>query len=422
MSKFIIIGAGPAGIGAAYILNKKGYSVLLLDERDCYGGLCSYFKVGDYIFDRFVHVSFAQDKQIIDLYKKSGDFEKIKPIMYNRYKDLWIPHPVQDNLSYLPLTIRVKILLSFLTKKNYNIDNYAHWLYNNYGKFFSKEFPFKYTNLYWQMQPKDMETSWIGNRISNTTFLNLLKNSFFHKENINYYAKEFNYPKKGGFSSFFDYMANDLNFIYNSKVVKIDTKEKEVMTDSGEKYNYDILINTSPLKDLANIVVESSYEIKNRSKLLSHTSGYIVSIGLNKEPIAQNSIFFYNYNKDLLAARVYFPHKKTLTNCPKGCYSLQIEIYTKNGNRLDTASKSFQDTINKVLSYCLLDKTNIVFQDIRYEKYANIIFDKNIYQVRKELLEYFNSKDIISIGRFGSWDYLWSFQALKQGLDLGDKF
>ena len=63
----------------------------------------------------------------------------------------------------------------------------------------------------------------------------------------------------------------------------------------------------------------------------------------------------------------------------------------------------------------LFEQKDIVVQDIRMEKYANIIFDHEIYKNRQIVLDYLTSQGILSIGRFGKWDYLWSHQAFKSG-------
>ena len=66
----------------------------------------------------------------------------------------------------------------------------------------------------------------------------------------------------------------------------------------------------------------------------------------------------------------------------------------------------------------LFSKKDIVVKDIRFEKYANVTFDKNIYQNREIILKYLTKVGIESIGRFGKWDYLWTFQAFQSGMEV----
>ena len=63
----------------------------------------------------------------------------------------------------------------------------------------------------------------------------------------------------------------------------------------------------------------------------------------------------------------------------------------------------------------LFTANDIVEQDIRFEPYANILFDKDIYRNRSTVLDFLDDQKITSIGRFGKWDYLWSHQAFESG-------
>ena len=72
--------------------------------------------------------------------------------------------------------------------------------------------------------------------------------------------------------------------------------------------------------------------------------------------------------------------------------------------------------MGKLIKLNVLKQEDILFIDVRYEKYANVIFDQNIYTMRKIVRDYLWSIGIETIGRFGEWDYLWSDQSLLSGL------
>ena len=74
-----------------------------------------------------------------------------------------------------------------------------------------------------------------------------------------------------------------------------------------------------------------------------------------------------------------------------------------------------KNTIEKLVGMGLFTEDEIVVKDIRFEKYANVTFDKDIYTNREIVLNYLKKLGIESIGRFGKWDYLWTFQAFESG-------
>jgi protoporphyrinogen oxidase len=106
---------------------------------------------------------------------------------------------------------------------------------------------------------------------------------------------------------------------------------------------------------------------------------------------------------------------KSPDNVPEGCSSLQLEIYCKE--KAFTNEEIYKRSIGKLTELDLVKKEDILFTDIRFEKYANVIFDKDIYINRKIVRDYLSSQKIRTIGRFGEWDYLWSDQSLLSGLN-----
>ena len=65
-------------------------------------------------------------------------------------------------------------------------------------------------------------------------------------------------------------------------------------------------------------------------------------------------------------------------------------------------------------------KTELIVKDIRFSKYCNIVFDHNIYNTRKVILDYLTSKNVIPIGRFGKWEYYWSDQSFISGYSAAE--
>jgi len=113
---------------------------------------------------------------------------------------------------------------------------------------------------------------------------------------------------------------------------------------------------------------------------------------------------------------VYSPSLKSPDNAPEGCSSLQLEIYCEKDKY--TKEELLAGSVDKLIEQGVIRKEDILFIDVRFEPYANVIFDHNIYEARKIVRNYLASIGIETIGRFGEWDYLWSDQALYSGLSI----
>jgi protoporphyrinogen oxidase len=415
--KNIIIGGGVSGIAAAYELKKYKLESIVFEKNDDWGGLLDNFEIDGFRFDKFVHLSFTNNKYVNDIFFQT-QYISHEPLSYNFYKGHWLKHPAQNNLFSLEKNEKEKIINDFKNRKDKDVSeitDYEDWLRVQYGDYFAENFPMVYTEKYWTVKAKELEIKWVGSRMYKPSLDEVMKGCENSKTPNTYYAKEMRYPMKGGYKSFILPMTKDIDIRTNSKVLKIDLSNKTVKLTNGQLYEFDNLISSLPLTEICLLIDDVPDFVLEASKKLNYTSGYIVSLGFNKQEVG-DKLWFYIYDKDILPARVYSPSMKSADNVPKGCSSIQAEIYYKNNQKLDISdSEILEQTINKFISIGLFKIEDLVVKDIRCEKYANVIFDHDIYKNREIVLDYLKQMDIISVGRFGEWEYFWSDQSLLSG-------
>lgn len=418
--KTIILGSGIAGISAGYHLEKEGDKVVIFEKDNDWGGLCGNFTIDGFRFDKFVHFTFTDDSYIKGIFEKSSPLFEHPSISSNYYKGYWLKHPAQNNLATLPTDEKVKIIDSFINRTQKNIEDikdYEEWLRVQYGDYFAEKFPFKYTRKYWGLEPRQLETKWVGNRMHSPSLVEMLKGAFEQQEENFYYTKYMRYPKKGGFRSILNDCRKGLDIRFNKEVIKIDITEKSVIFKDGTTQSYDKLISTLPLPEIVDMIDSCPQEVKEAGHNLHNTCGYMVSLGFKRPDVAKH-LWFYIYDEDILSARVYSPSMKSPDNVPNGCSSLQAEIFFDCKAEISSADIVLKNTIDKLVEMGLFEEDEIVVKDIRFEKYANVTFDKDIYKNRQIVLDYLEKVGIKSIGRFGKWDYLWTFQAFESGMEV----
>ena len=382
----LILGAGISGLGAAYKLSCNGRQTVVLEKDTTYGGLCGNFTIDGFRFDRFVHFSFAKDEQVNRIFMDgAGEVFRHVPNAYNLYQGIWIKHPAQNNLYPLSQKMKDAVVRDFLSRPtdidSSQIENYDQWLRLQFGHFFAEHFPIPYTKKYWMTEAKDLETRWMGSR----------EGSRLYQPSVEEVIR------------------------YNQQVISIDIEKRLLRTSEGDEYQFDRLISSLPLPEVIKMLKNVPVDVCNAATRLHCTCGYQISVGLKTKNIPPY-LWWYIYDEDILPARVYSPSLKSPDNAPEGCSSLQMEVYCNRDEY--TQEELLARSVGKLVSLNILKEEDILFTDIRFEPYANVIFDHNIYEARKIVRDYLSSVGIETIGRFGEWGYLWSDQSLMNGLKV----
>ena len=88
---------------------------------------------------------------------------------------------------------------------------------------------------------------------------------------------------------------------------------------------------------------------------------------------------------------------------------------------IKTLDEIKEDTIKQLINMKLFNNEDIKVSDVKFIKYANVMFTNDIYENRNIGHKYLDDKGIFYAGRFGEWDYLWSDQSLISGKKAAEK-
>jgi protoporphyrinogen oxidase len=420
----VILGSGIASLSALDYAKSLGLqaSCYTMDSVKNIGGLCSSFVVQDnFRFDNAVHLSFAKEQEVRDLFDKTP-FYKHPPISYNFDRKFWIKHPVQNHLYGLPVEERLEIIKSFITKNDkQEVCNYEDWLISQYGYEFANRYPIKYTNKYWTLDPKQLGIKWISNRMNKVALEDVLRGAMADSQENYYYTQEMRYPKHGGYQAFIQPMINDnqKNIHLDHIVTAIDIKNKKIEFTNGSFVYYEHLVTSIPLPELINSIKVCNQSLKDLADNLIFTSVDLISVGFSRP--TTNKLWFYIYDDDIFASRVYSPHIKSPDNVPTGCSSLQFEIYSSQLKpQTRSTDELYKNVIFALKKMGIATAEDILFMHRKTLKYGNVVFDLGMEERRDQLIKYIMDYDIFPIGRFGLWDYLWSNQAFMSGIKAID--
>jgi protoporphyrinogen oxidase len=168
-----IIGAGPAGLTAAYLLTKKGYSVTVIEKDPKYvGGISRTVEHEGFRFDIGGHRFFSKAKEVVDLWNEILPHDFIQRPRMSRiyYEGKFYSYPLRafEALWNLGIFRSTMCMASFAKAKmfpNKDVRSFQDWTVNQFGhKLFSIFFK-TYTEKVWGMPCDEMSADWAAQRI-----------------------------------------------------------------------------------------------------------------------------------------------------------------------------------------------------------------------------------------------------------------
>ena len=215
-SDVFVIGAGPAGLTAAYLLTKQGVPTTVLEADPTYvGGISRTASYKGFQFDIGGHRFFSKSKEVEDLWTEILPDDIIERPRLSRiyYNGQFFSYPLKafEALSKLGYVESALCVLSYLQKQAFptaNPENFEDWVANQFGERLFNIFFKTYTEKVWGMSCKEISADWAAQRIKGldlwSAMSNALRNSLPRAaapkkggQQIKTLIDTFRYPRKG---------------------------------------------------------------------------------------------------------------------------------------------------------------------------------------------------------------------------------
>jgi protoporphyrinogen oxidase len=404
MTTNIVIGAGISGLSFGYF-SKKPF--IIFEKENTVGGLCKSIKDNGFTFDYSGHFIHIKDKKIKSLIEKVTG-KKLLTIKRNSailFNNKIMPFPFQANLYYLTEQQKQKCIEGIKKRKNIKIYDdmpFIDWSKAMFGDGITEYFMQPYNQKLWNYNLKKLTAAWTAPFVPKPSKESIINSAYNQNKQKYGYNSVFYYPSKNGCQAMIDgfYKKLKSNIITNTKVEKIDLKNKIVYAD-GKSYFYDNIISTQPLKELLLSIKNLPKNISKLIKKLECTSTRCINLGIkykkNLPDMIKNVHWIYIPEKEYPFYRVGIYSNVSKKVAPKNCYSLYIEISdTTNCDNIIPILKKIglMNVDDEVVSINVIDM-----------KYAYVIFNKARKKALDDIFKFLKDNNIYCIGRYGSWEY-----------------
>jgi protoporphyrinogen oxidase len=202
----LVLGGGPAGLTAGYLLGKQKRDVVVLEAEDQVGGIAKTVERDGYRFDLGGHRFFTKAREVDDLWHEVlGDEFLRRPRMSriywnNRYLDYPLRGPdVIRKLGPVELARCMGSYLVAAARPKGDEESLEQWVTNRFGRRLFELFFQSYNEKVWGVPASEIRAEWAAQRIKGLSFFSAAKAAFFGNkgDKIKSLISEFNYPRFG---------------------------------------------------------------------------------------------------------------------------------------------------------------------------------------------------------------------------------
>ncbi len=398
--KYLILGAGPAGLTFANRLKELGEtSFLILEREEEAGGLCRSVTVDGSPLDigggHFLDVRRPRVNQFLFQFMPEEEWNLYVRNTHISMYGKMLNHPIEANIWQMGTEEQIGYLKS-IAVAGCNLgtempEGFIDWIYWKLGAKIAEDYMIPYNQKMFSKELDQLGTYWLE-KLPNVSFEETLRSCLEKKAyGTQPGHAQFYYPKKYGYGEVWKRMADAVkgNIEYQKTVAGIDFGSKTVVTENGDKYQADTIITTIPWTEFGEIHGMPE-DIKESVRKLKFSS---IQIEYIPERLETESQWIYFPNPELAYHRILVRHNF----CPN--------------------SKGYWTETNSERIACREDSNNFKYMN----QYAYPLNTMNKPEIMKKLLSWSEGKSVYGLGRWGEHQHYNSDVTVDLAMGLAEK-
>lgn len=430
--KYVIIGAGPTGLGAAWRLKELGINDFVILERQAYAGGLSHTFTDEkgFLWDIGGHVQFSHYSYFDDVMDSvlASDQWLVHPRQsYVYMENQFIRYPFQRNISTLSTQTITDCMNGLRNRPTGSVANFRDWIFQSFGDGMARHFMIPYNEKVWAYPPEKLSHSWISERVATVDLAEVEASLAKTKAEDDWGPNAvFRFPLNGGTGEIWKRVADKIgkrHFRFNTHAGRIQSDHNMVSLGNHKYHSYEALLSTIPLDKLTKKIAPLADEISHRASDLLHSSTHVVGIGLRGQTPdnmkSKSWMYFPEGNSPYYRVTVFSNYSPNNVPQTEPYWSLMTETSESSYKAVDK-KQLVRATIDALIEDGLIESSEDVVSTYHHsEDYGyptpSVERDDILNQVLPEL----EKENIYSRGRFGAWKYEVSNQdhSFMQGVE-----
>jgi protoporphyrinogen oxidase len=303
----VVIGAGPAGLTAAYELARKtDVRITVLEGDDVVGGISRTVQYNGFRFDLGGHRFFTKIAPVQRMWREilGDEFIRVPRLSRIFYNGKYFDYPLRpmNALTGLGLANALLIVASYVKwhYRPYPVeDNFEQWVTNRFGRRLYQAFFKTYTEKVWGLPCTEIRAEWAAQRIQGLSLARAVLNATAlnkRSTDIKTLINEFDYPRHGPGQMWEmcrdRLVAKGHQVLMRHRVQQVQIRDGQVVgvvarTPTGERsFEADHVIGTMPLRSLVRSLGDAAPpEAKAAGEGLSYRDFLTVALMLKQEKL-----------------------------------------------------------------------------------------------------------------------------------------
>lgn len=316
-----IVGAGPAGLTAAYELVKEGIIPVVLEKGDKVGGIARTETYKGYRFDIGGHRFYTKVEAVQQLWQEvlGNEFIKVPRLSRIFYRGKFFNYPISafNTLFNLGIIESTLIILSYLKVRIWPLreeKTFEEWVINRFGERLYKTFFKTYTEKVWGIPCSEIQADWAAQRIKGLSLTTAIINALFGSNDTKTLIKEFDYPALGPgmmWEKFAEAVENKDGKVYlDTKVISLDREGNIIKSITAEhngelvQYSADNFITSMPISALvARMKPQPPEEVLHAARSLKYRDFLIVSLIIDRKDLFPDN-WIYIHSPEVKVGRI----------------------------------------------------------------------------------------------------------------------